>query len=227
MSANQRSNRASRAGGGVYDRRSTCPLILQNFPTVAQWSVPLTVSLLSINRRAWQGAGLLRRRARRLTVIGTHLNLWHHGTYEHSPMGCKEAGHAQQSERQLVLVAASQGGVGRRREGRRAAVCCHPKMEFLLGNPFSTPVGQSLGKAAAGLRRALRAGAANGGAGGLRLAGSFGLWGCTERRGGGSGGLWWSLKAGRRREGHEVESVERLGGLCGGGGSPGTVKGVW
>uniref|UniRef100_F1NIQ4 Target of myb1 like 2 membrane trafficking protein n=1 Tax=Gallus gallus TaxID=9031 RepID=F1NIQ4_CHICK len=65
-------------------------------------------------------------------------------------MGCKEAGHAQQSERQLVLVAASQGGVGRRREGRRAAVCCHPKMEFLLGNPFSTPVGQSLEKATDG-----------------------------------------------------------------------------
>ena len=108
----------------MYDRRSTCPLILQNFPTVAQWSVPLTVSLLSINRRAWQGAGLLRRRARRLTVIGTHLNLWHHGTYEHSPMGCKEAGHAQQSERQLVLVAASQGGVGRRRKRTIVLLLC-------------------------------------------------------------------------------------------------------
>uniref|UniRef100_A0A8C9ETH3 Target of myb1 like 2 membrane trafficking protein n=2 Tax=Phasianinae TaxID=9072 RepID=A0A8C9ETH3_PAVCR len=82
--------------------------------------------------------------------MGTLLNLWHHGTYEHSPMGCKEAGHARQSERRLVLVAASQGGVERRREGRRAAVCCHPKMEFLLGNPFSTPVGQSLEKATDG-----------------------------------------------------------------------------
>lgn len=39
------------------------------------------------------------------------------------------------------------------RGGRWAAVCCHPKMEFLLGNPFSTPVGQSLGTAACGARR--------------------------------------------------------------------------
>uniref|UniRef100_A0A8C4UBA1 Target of myb1 like 2 membrane trafficking protein n=2 Tax=Falco TaxID=8952 RepID=A0A8C4UBA1_FALTI len=39
---------------------------------------------------------------------------------------------------------------GRGGGGRRAAVCCHPKMEFLLGNPFSTPVGQSLEKATDG-----------------------------------------------------------------------------
>lgn len=30
----------------------------------------------------------------------------------------------------------------------RPLPCCPPKMEFLLGNPFSTPVGQCLGKAA-------------------------------------------------------------------------------
>lgn len=30
----------------------------------------------------------------------------------------------------------------------RLLPCCLSKMEFLLGNPFSTPVGQCLGKAA-------------------------------------------------------------------------------
>lgn len=47
----------------------------------------------------------------------------------------------------------ARGGVGV--AGRVGpAVCCHPKMEFLLGNPFSTPVGQSLGERAAPRRGA-------------------------------------------------------------------------
>ncbi|KAJ7424695.1 TOM1-like protein 2 [Pitangus sulphuratus] len=63
-------------------------------------------------------------------------------------MGRGEAGSSGQSALRLVGGAVSQGAV--REGGRRAAVCCHPKMEFLLGNPFSTPVGQSLEKATDG-----------------------------------------------------------------------------
>lgn len=141
MSANQRSNRALRAGGGAYDRRSAWPLILQNFPTVAQWSAPLTVSLLSINRRAWQGTELLRGRARRLTVMGTLLNLWHQGTCERSPMGCKEAGHARQSERRLVLVVASQGGVGEEEGGPPGRCLLSSQDGVSAGEPVQHPGG--------------------------------------------------------------------------------------
>lgn len=88
-------------------------------------------------------------------------------------------------------------------------------MEFLLGNPFSTPVGQSLGKAAGGLRgnpggpeaqRGLRRGweaADKGGSGdgGAAVGVSGGLWGSLGVSGGSGGreaslgfggGLWRS-----------------------------------